>query len=95
MGELALNDRPAFDRKVAQPKAMNLLDGLDSTLSIMKVQGTPRLRVIFTLDDDPLFSRTLFTLLRVIDHDRIDRTYQQIAESLYRGLLEVKVTKGG
>ncbi len=88
MGQHLELDRASLFQMTDQPRVMKLLDGLDSTLYVMKVQGNKHLRIIFTLDDDPLFDRMIFTLLRVVHHDNLDKTYLQVAQSLYRGMMD-------
>lgn len=64
------------------------LDGYESSLYILKV--TQKLRVILTLDEDPIFDQTIFTLFRVIPASEIERAYKGVAESLYQEFLAKK-----
>ncbi|CAD5949822.1 hypothetical protein PCC9214_02480 [Planktothrix tepida] len=46
------------------------------------------LRVILTIDDDPLFNRTIITLFRVVDSQVVAKVYQQVGESIYQSFLQ-------
>jgi hypothetical protein len=46
------------------------------------------LRVILTIDDDPLFGRTIITLFRVVDSQFVAQVYQQVGESIYQSFLQ-------
>lgn len=48
------------------------------------------LRVILTIDDDPLFNRTLITLFRVVDSQVSAQVYQEVGSSIYQGFLPQK-----
>ena len=71
-------------RHIYQPHKILLPDGLDSSLYVLR--ATDQIRVILTIEDDPLFGRKIVTLIRVIKHDDLDRTFNSIAESLYQKL---------
>ncbi|WRH66790.1 MAG: hypothetical protein RSE13_25315 [Planktothrix sp. GU0601_MAG3] len=45
------------------------------------------LRVILTIDDDPIFGRTMITLFRVVDNQVVAKVYQQVGESIYQSFL--------
>ncbi|MEY2979149.1 MAG: hypothetical protein RLZZ435_3288 [Cyanobacteriota bacterium] len=61
------------------------LNGYESSLYTLKV--SQKLRVILTVDEDPIFGQVIFTLFRVVKHDDLDKTYRGIAESLYQEIL--------
>ena len=61
------------------------LNGYESSLYTLKV--SQKLRVILTVDEDPIFGQVIFTLFRVVKHDDLDNAYQGIAESLYQEIL--------
>ena len=63
-----------------------LKGGLDATLYSLRVDRD--IRAILTVDDDPLFSQVIITLLRVVRHGELERAYKGIPESLYQGMLE-------
>ena len=57
-------------------------EGLDSSLYVLRV--SPQLRVILTIEEDPLFGQKVVTLFRVVKHDDMGRAFNSIAESLYQ-----------
>jgi mRNA-degrading endonuclease YafQ of YafQ-DinJ toxin-antitoxin module len=61
------------------------LNGYESSLYILRISRT--LRVIWAVDEDPIFGQVIFTLFRVVKHDDLDRAYQGVAESLYQDIL--------
>jgi mRNA-degrading endonuclease RelE of RelBE toxin-antitoxin system len=69
---------------IYRPHKVLLSQGMDSTLYALR--AAPSVRVILAIDDDPLFNRKLVTLLRVVKHDKIDRAFRSMAESLYQHL---------
>ena len=69
---------------VYRPHKLNMPDGLDSSLYVLRV--STQIRVILTIEEDPLFDQKIITLFRVVKHDDMDRTYKSIAESLYQQL---------
>lgn len=72
-------------RHIYQPLHKILLpEGLDSSLYVLR--ATQQIRVIMTVEDDPLFGRQLVTLIRVVKRDELDRAFNSIAESLYHHL---------
>jgi hypothetical protein len=61
------------------------LNGYESSLYTLRVSRT--LRVIWAVDEDPIFGQVIFTLFRVVENDELDKAYQGVAESLYQGML--------
>lgn len=59
-------------------------EGLDSSLYVLR--ASPQIRVILTIEEDPLFDQKIVTLFRVVRHDDMDRAFNSIAESLYQHL---------
>jgi hypothetical protein len=84
---LLLSDRKAFKRGLSQPFPLILVNGFKSSLYALKVSAA--LSVIFAADDDPIFSRILVTLLRVVSQPELVKAYQETATALYQpeGLL--------
>lgn len=78
-------DHGAATMHIYQPHKLVLPEGMDSSLYILR--ATDKLRVILTVENDPLFGRKTITLIRVVSHDELDRAYNSIAESLYQGLV--------
>jgi mRNA-degrading endonuclease RelE of RelBE toxin-antitoxin system len=61
------------------------LNGYESSLFTLRV--SEKLRIILTIDEDPIFGQVIFTLFRVIKRDDLDKAYKSVAESLYQELL--------
>jgi mRNA-degrading endonuclease RelE of RelBE toxin-antitoxin system len=80
-GQLAITDREAFQKGLIRPGLKKLAGGLDASLYAMRVGKD--LRVIFALDDDPIFDRTILTLLRVVQRDQAEEAYEKTAQALY------------
>jgi mRNA-degrading endonuclease RelE of RelBE toxin-antitoxin system len=63
----------------------SLANGYESSLYRLKV--SQKLRVILTVDEDPIFGQIIFTLFRVIQHQDLYKAYESVAESLYQDVL--------
>jgi mRNA-degrading endonuclease RelE of RelBE toxin-antitoxin system len=63
----------------------------ESTLFTARVN--PDIRIIFAIDDDPVFERTLITLFRVIRRDQLDRTMRSIKKSISQELSPKKLRR--
>jgi hypothetical protein len=74
-----------FYRKLRRLRLPTNLNGYESSLYTLRVSRT--LRVIWAVDEDPIFGQVIFTLFRVVKDDDLDRAYQGVAESLYQDLL--------
>jgi len=74
-----------FYRKQRRLRLPTNLNGYESSLYTLKVSRT--LRVIWAVDEDPIFGQVIFTLFRVVKHDDLDKAYQGVAESLYQDML--------
>jgi hypothetical protein len=61
------------------------MNGYESSLYTLKVSY--QLRLILSVDEDPIFGQVIFTLFRVVKHDDLDKAYRGVAESLYQDLL--------
>lgn len=61
------------------------LNSYESSLYTLRV--SQKLRVILTVDEDPIFGQVIFTLFRAVKPDNLDTAYKSTAESLYQGLL--------
>jgi hypothetical protein len=72
-------------RKLRRLQLNSNLNGYESSLYTLKV--SPQIRVILTVDEDPIFRQVIFTLFRVVKHDELDRAYRGIAESLYQEMV--------
>jgi mRNA-degrading endonuclease RelE of RelBE toxin-antitoxin system len=89
---LLKQDQAAFYRTVNKPMAVQLKEGMDSTLYSMSVGHD--LRILLAVDEDPLFDQTIFTLLRLVRHKDLSKAYKGIAESLYQSTL-ISCSDGG
>ncbi|WP_293333300.1 hypothetical protein [Microcoleus sp. CAWBG58] len=72
-------------RKLHRLPLQSNLNGYESSLYTLTVSRT--LRVIWAVDEDPIFGQVIFTLFGVVKHDELDRAYQGVAESLYQDML--------
>lgn len=61
------------------------ISGYESSLYTMRV--SPEARIILTVDEDPIFSQVIFTLLRVANRDDFNKAYQGVVESLYKDMM--------
>jgi mRNA-degrading endonuclease YafQ of YafQ-DinJ toxin-antitoxin module len=58
---------------------------LDSSLYVLKINK--ELRIILTSEEDPLFNEHIITLLRVVRHDDLDKTFRGLAEAFNQSFL--------
>jgi hypothetical protein len=72
-------------RKLRRLPLPTNLNGYESSLYTLTV--SPTLRVIWAVDEDPIFGQVIFTLFRVVKYDDLDKAYQNVAESLYQDML--------
>jgi len=72
-------------RKLRRLPLLSYLNGYESSLYTLKV--LQKLRVILTVDEDPIFGQVIFTLFRVVKRNDLDKAYESVAESLYQELL--------
>ncbi len=61
-------------RQLYQPYQIELRGNFDSSLYVLKV--TRKIRVILTIDEDPLFNQFIITLLRIVSTDEAERAYK-------------------
>jgi hypothetical protein len=72
-------------RKLRRLPLASALNDYESSLYTLRL--SQKLRVILTVDEDPIFGQVIFTLFRVVKHDELDKAYKSVAESLYQNLL--------
>ena len=77
---------PGSFSKVYRPVQIQLKGGLGS--SLYSLRAGRDIRLILTVDDDPVFGQTLATLFRVVQHDELERAYRSIAQLLYRNQMD-------
>lgn len=75
----------AFYRTVHRPIIPQLTNGMESTLYSMRVGRD--IRILLTIDEDPLFDQVIVTLLRLVRHKDLEKAFKSIAESLYQSAL--------
>ncbi len=68
-----------------QPPNIKLVGNLESSLYVLKVSR--KIRVLFTIDEDPLFDKVIITLLRVVKADKTEKAYMSLSELLYQQML--------
>ena len=83
----------AASQQIFRPNKVAISAGLDSSLYVLRV--SPQLRVILTIEDDPLFEQKIITLFRVVGHDDMSRAFNSVAESLYQQLRSMEEGDGG
>lgn len=83
---LLRDNRRGFFAKTEQPLPIHLKGGLSSSLYSLRVGRD--LRLIITVDDDPVFGRTLVTLFRAVRRNDLERSYRSIVNLLYRNQIE-------
>jgi len=72
-------------RKVRRLPLQSELNGYESSLYTLRI--SQKLRVVLTVDEDPIFGQVIFTLFRAVKQDDLDRAYNGVAESLYQDLI--------
>jgi plasmid maintenance system killer protein len=75
-------DRNSFDAYSKQLKQLKLNQNYDSSLYSLRINE--KIQVILTIDDDPIFDRTLITLFRVVNVEDALKAYNSVAESIYQ-----------
>ena len=77
-----LYDPAEFDQRVQRVRPQ-LADGIDASLCVLPVDDR---RVLFTVDEDPVFEQLTVTLLRVVPEVEFEDARESIIDDLYRGL---------
>jgi hypothetical protein len=80
--EILSIDKNLFYKNSEQLRNIKLNHNYDSSIYSLKV--CPRLRVILTIDDDPIFDSTLITLFRVVNAENAVQAYNAVAETIYQ-----------
>jgi len=76
------NDRKAFFTHTYRPVKPHLPGNFTSTVWVLRV--SPKVRVLFADDEDPLFETLKFSLLRIFDHDLRNGDFLKAAEDFHR-----------
>jgi Txe/YoeB family toxin of Txe-Axe toxin-antitoxin module len=80
--ELLSTDKNLFYQHSAQLRNIRLNENYDSSIYSLKINEN--MRIILTIDDDPIFERTLITLFRVVKAEDAPAAYNSVAETLYQ-----------
>lgn len=72
---------------------IQLIGNLESSLYILKVNKD--IRIILTSESDPLFDEHILTLLKIVRHGDLDKSFKSITESLYQSLINRKGEENG
>lgn len=86
LAPLFVSDKPSFYQRVNRPQTPILRGGFQSSLYVTR--AGPKLRVILAADEDPLFGRSIITLIAVAPHEDLRRMYERAAKWLYSNQLE-------
>ena len=70
-----------------QLKFLPLPNNYQSSLYTLRV--SPNLRVILTIDEDPIFSQTIFTLFDIVEPQDLEQSHKEIAADIYQDLTKV------
>jgi hypothetical protein len=73
-----------FDRRVQRIRPQ-LAGGIDASLCVLPVED---MRILFTVDEDPVFEQLTVTLLRAIKNEEFANACEAVIHDLYRGLRE-------
>ena len=84
--DLLRNKRGSFFARAKRPQAIQLKGGFSSSLYSLRVGRD--IRLIVTVDEDPVFAQTLVTLFRAVHHNELDRAYRSVASGLYRNQIQ-------
>ena len=57
-------------------------DAMESSLYVYKLDR--KIRLIFSIDEDPIFDQLLITLFRMVRPDNLEKAFRSIASSLYQ-----------
>ena len=74
-----------FYNHAYQPIQLKLTGDNESSLYALRVNKD--IRIILTVDEDPLFDQILITLLHIVRHSNLNKVFNGIAESIYQNAL--------
>ena len=85
--QILLNDKNSlFEQKnLAQMQTIKLTNDYDSSLYSLRIN--PKIRVILTIDDDPIFDRIIITLFRVVKSSEASEAYNSVVKYIYKDLI--------
>jgi hypothetical protein len=82
---LLLSNPVKFYQKIEQPLQFKLANDYDSSLYILEVSDN--FKLIFTLDEDPIFEQIIITLFRLVKENEAIKIYQETGDLLYHDFL--------
>ncbi|MBD2449242.1 hypothetical protein H6G76_19190 [Nostoc sp. FACHB-152] len=80
--ELISKNKKLLENQAFKLKDIKFSAEYDSSLYALVIDKN--LRIILTIDDDPIFDATVVTLFRVVCTEDASKAYGSIAESLYQ-----------
>ena len=80
--ELLSVDTNLFYKNSTQLRNIRLNENYDSSIYSLKINE--KIRIILTIDDDPIFDRTVITLFRAVKPEDAQQAYNSVAETLYQ-----------
>jgi hypothetical protein len=80
--EILSKNKKLLENQAFKLKEIKLSDDYDSSLYALIIDKD--IRLILTIDDDPIFDTTVITLFRVVHTEDAAIAYAAIAESLYQ-----------
>ncbi|TVP68053.1 MAG: hypothetical protein EA343_00170, partial [Nodularia sp. (in: Bacteria)] len=80
--ELLSVDTNLFYKNSTQLRNIRLNENYDSSIYSLKINE--KIRIILTIDDDPIFERTVITLFRAVKPEDAAKAYNSVAETLYQ-----------
>jgi hypothetical protein len=78
-------DRQIFYQNTYLPRLIRLERDFDSSLCVLRIN--PEIRIILSVDDDPIFGQIIVTLFRAVRRSDVDEAFNSVVETLYKGLL--------
>lgn len=85
---LLLSNPVKFYSNIEQPLQFKLVNNYDSSLYILPIND--QLKLIFTVDEDPIFEQIIITLFRLVKNPDSIEVYQETGDLLYHDFLENK-----
>lgn len=80
--DLISKNRNLLENQAFKLKNIKFNIGYDSSLYALIIDKN--LRIIVTIDDDPIFDTTVITLFRAVSTEDATKAYNLVAESLYQ-----------
>lgn len=78
-----IKNRRTFAQIARKPYKIKLNNGFKSSLYSVKLDE-PDIRIILTIEDDPIFDQGIVTLMRVVNRGNLREAYSASAMSLYQ-----------